>query len=195
MALVLITGAVRSGKSAVAQRLAEERAARGHDVVVAVFGSDADDVEMAARIERHRAERPAALRTLEAADSRSWRDEVPDDAVLLVECLGTLAGRVLDEMVRATCPEPTSRELEAGLDTALSETIAWLARRRGDTVVVSNEVGWGVVPAHASGRVFRDALGRANAALARVADAAYLVVNGRVVDLTALAADVSWPED
>ncbi len=195
MALILITGAARSGKSAVAQRLAEERATRGHDVVVAVFGNDADDVEMAARIARHRAERPAALRTLEAADSRSWRHEVPDDAVLLLECLGTLAGRVLDEMVSAASPETTSRKLETGLDEALSATIAWLARRRGDTVVVSNEVGWGVVPVHASGRVFRDALGRANAALAGIADAAYLVANGRVIDLTELPADVSWPED
>ncbi|HET6497560.1 MAG TPA: bifunctional adenosylcobinamide kinase/adenosylcobinamide-phosphate guanylyltransferase, partial [Coriobacteriia bacterium] len=75
----------------------------------------------------------------------------------------------------------------------LADHIAWLAARRGDTVVVTNETGWGVVPAYPSGRVFRDALGRANAALCTIADAAYLVVNGRLVDLTSAPTELTWP--
>jgi len=195
MALVLVTGGARSGKSAVAQRLAQQREASGRKVIVAVFGDGSEDEEMGARIDRHREERPSAFRVLEARDASTWRDEVPDDAVLLIECLGTLAGRAVDDMLRVASGSPSASELEAGLDAVLTETVSWLAQRSGDSIVVSNETGWGVVPVHASGRAFRDALGRANTLLTRIADAAYLVVNGRVVDLGALPAQAPWPEE
>ena len=63
-----------------------------------------------------------------------------------------------------------------------------------DTIVVTNEVGDGVVPSHTSGRLFRDLLGRCNRRLIDVADAAYLVVAGRLVPLDALTRDAAWPE-
>ena len=67
--------------------------------------------------------------------------------------------------------------------------------REGDTIVVSNEVGDGLVPAYATGRLFRDLLGRANRRLIDAADSAWLVVAGRLVDLGALGHDAAWPED
>ena len=76
-----------------------------------------------------------------------------------------------------------------------STNLVWLVSRRGDTVVVTNEVGGGVVPAYALGRVFRDVLGRANRALVDGADAAYLCVAGRLVDLHARPTQAIWPED
>ncbi|MBE0416457.1 MAG: bifunctional adenosylcobinamide kinase/adenosylcobinamide-phosphate guanylyltransferase [Coriobacteriia bacterium] len=195
MALVVITGAARSGKSAAAQRLAHARAGRGVEVVVAVFGVAQGDAEFAARIERHRTERPTEFRALEAGDSRSWRKSVPDEAVLVVECLGTLAALMMGEATGDLDTDTYETELESALDGALAEFVAWVSRRSGDTIVVTNETGWGVVPAYASGRVFRDALGRANTVFVTIADAAYLAVNGRVLDLGALPRDVSWPSD
>lgn len=191
MALVLITGAARSGKSAAAQRLASARARAGAEVVVAVFGSAEGDEEFAVRIERHRCERLPEFRTLEAADSRSWRKSVTDGELLVVECLGTLAGL----MMRDAGPDADEATLETVLDAGLAEFVSWVARRRGDAIVVTNETGWGVVPAFASGRLFRDALGRANSALATVADASYLAINGRLLDLGGLSRDAKWPSE
>jgi adenosyl cobinamide kinase/adenosyl cobinamide phosphate guanylyltransferase len=178
VALVVFTGGARSGKSAVAQRLVR---GRGGDVTVAVFGRAAGDAEMADRIERHRRDRPASWRVVEATDASGWMPEV-GPGTLLLDCLGTLLALVMEEC--ATADEVTIR-LERVLD--------WIGSRDGDTVVVTNEVGDGIVPMHASARLFRDVLGRANRKLVERADAAYLVVAGRCVDLSALPTDVNWP--
>ncbi len=187
----MITGGARSGKSAAAQRLAASRMAAGSDVVVAVFGDGSVDDEMSARIERHREDRPAGFTTLEAADALSWRDEVPADSLLLIDCLGTLTARLMTEHPLALEEHPAAvGEL---LDGALADLVSWLTRRPGDAIVVTNETGAGVVPAYASGRVFRDVLGRANALLATLADVSYLAVCGRLVDLSTLPRDATWP--
>lgn len=191
MALVVITGAARSGKSAAAQRAALMRSRAGARVVVAVFGQAEEDPEFAERIERHRTDRPTAFRTLEATDSRSWMEGVTDDELLVVECLGTLTALAMQEIGQGET-ELASAEL---LDSALNGFVEWVVRRSGDTIVVTNEVGWGVVPAFASGRIFRDALGRANAALVTAADASYLAVDGRLLDLGRMPRDVQWPAD
>jgi adenosyl cobinamide kinase/adenosyl cobinamide phosphate guanylyltransferase len=206
--LIVLTGGARSGKSALAEQLAASRAAAGRPVTVAVFGHVASgDVEFAERLDRHRASRPAAFDVIEADDSRTWTAEVPADAVLIVDCLGTLLGLAMEEAWAAASgtsgrdglaqadagelPEGVARATEDGL----AQTVAWLLARAGDTVVVTNEVGDGLVPAYAAGRLFRDALGRANRALILGADCAYLVVAGRALDLYALPQEVRWPDD
>jgi adenosyl cobinamide kinase/adenosyl cobinamide phosphate guanylyltransferase len=191
MALVVITGAARSGKSRAAQRLASARALAGARVVVAVFGHADGDASFAGRIERHRRDRPPGFRTLEATDSRTWRESVDAEELLVVECLGTLAGLVM----REAGADADEANLETALDSALAEFVSWVAHRRGDTIVVTNETGWGVVPAYPSGRLFRDSLGRANSALVTVADASYLALNGRLLDLAALPRDPTWPSE
>ncbi|MDF1541723.1 MAG: bifunctional adenosylcobinamide kinase/adenosylcobinamide-phosphate guanylyltransferase [Anaerosomatales bacterium] len=191
MALVVITGGARSGKSAAAQRMAVARSRAGARVVVAVFGKADGDPEFAERIERHRTGRPEGFRTLEASDPRSWIEDVAEDELLVLECLGTLTALAMEE-IGQTETEVASSDL---LDSSLSEFVEWVVRRPGDTIVVTNEVGWGVVPSFASGRIFRDALGRANAALVTAADASYLAVNGRLLDLGCLPRDVQWPAD
>ncbi|MDO8987866.1 MAG: bifunctional adenosylcobinamide kinase/adenosylcobinamide-phosphate guanylyltransferase, partial [Coriobacteriia bacterium] len=75
MSLILITGGARCGKSAVAQRLVQECA---QDVTVVVFGQAGEDHEMAARIARHKADRPAGFVTVEARDSVEWTARVSD---------------------------------------------------------------------------------------------------------------------
>lgn len=226
MALVMVTGGARSGKSRIAQQLALARArevgtangsAQPTPVVVVVFGryDRQTDPEFAERIDTHRAGRPPAFRTLEATHSLSWVHDVPPDALVLVDCLGTMVGRTMEELWRggATGEAGAAREsAEAGAEVRdagdeipleferavqerVDSAIEWLSRREGDTVVVTNEVGSGVVPPYATGRVFRDVLGRANRELAARADAAYLVVAGKAMNLSMLADYVPWPSD
>ncbi len=187
MSLIVLTGGVRSGKSALAERLA---ASRGSRVVVAAGGWDGDD-EMLRRIEAHRLSRPDSWTTVAAQVDPSWIAEVPENAVLLLDCLGTLVSNAcFKEVGEAELAPPGAEEAVSQRVDAL---VAALMERRGDTIVVTNETGWGVVPEWPSARIFRDVLGRANRRLVDAADAAYLVVDGRCLDLKSLPIDVVWP--
>jgi adenosylcobinamide kinase/adenosylcobinamide-phosphate guanylyltransferase len=202
MALVVIMGGVRSGKSSAAENLALERATLGQPVVVAVFGRESD-AEMSARLERHRSERPESFETIEPASGSAWVDDVSAEALLVVDCLGTALGREMELAWLAAGRTPLGDAaadalppgVEGQVDAEVSALVAALLRRSGDTIVVTNEVGAGVVPHWASGRLFRDVLGRANRELLCEADAAYLCVAGRFVDLSRWPRQVRWPED
>ena len=202
MALVVITGGARSGKSRAAEHLATARALDGASVTVAVFGSESD-AEMTDRIAHHRSHRPDGFATLAAENSLSWLAAVPENALLVVDCLGTCVGRAMleiwEECAASGADMTDAAELPAGFEPAftarVSEIVAALAARHGDTIVVTNEVGTGVVPAFATGRIFRDELGRANRSLVDVADASYFAVAGRMIDLTAVPRSIAWPSD
>ena len=197
MGLVVFTGGARSGKSAAAQELARQRALDGTPVIVAVFGEKSDP-EMRARIARHQNDRPAGFSVLEPAGVGDWQAGIPDDALLVVDCLGTLLSQEMTREMRDadaqgddTVPDGYREQVEVTFDATVDALLA----RRGDTIVVTNEVGDGVVPAYASGRVFRDILGRANRRLVAGADSAYLCVAGRLIDLKGLPTSAKWPED
>jgi len=188
MSLVVLTGAVRSGKSALAERLAAER---GRQVVVAVAGWDGDE-EMARRIEAHRRSRPDTWTAVVAAVDPGWLADVPATAVLLLDCLGTLVSHACYDVIGdSEQAPPAAEEIVASRVDAL---LTALLSRTGDTIVVTNETGWGVVPQWPSARVFRDELGRANRRLIDVAGAAYLVVDGRCLDLASLPDHPVWPD-
>ena len=186
MSLVVLTGAVRSGKSAMAEELASSR---DRDVVVAVAGWDGDD-EMARRIEAHRGARPGEWTTLQAGVDPGWIAAVAD-VVLVLDCLGTLVSHACYDAVGEVEIAPAGAEeaVAVRVDALLTALLA----RTGDTIVVTNETGWGVVPAWPSARIFRDELGRANRRLVAAADAAYLVVDGRCLDLKSLPERPEWP--
>jgi len=195
MSLIVLTGGARCGKSAVAQNLADECA---HDVTVVAFGQAADDAEMAARIARHKAERPVRFKTVEAIDSVEWTERI-GDGVLVLDCLGTLLNMVMAETyaVMSAGGVPDAESVPAGYEAEVEKRFAaiigWILRRWDHTIIVTNEVGDGIVPAYASGRVFRDVLGRANRSLVDRSDSAYLVVAGRCIELTTLSQRASWP--
>jgi adenosylcobinamide kinase / adenosylcobinamide-phosphate guanylyltransferase len=186
--LTLIIGGARSGKSDLALRMA---AASGRDVLFVATMRPADD-ETHARVEAHRRERPARWRTVEepldvggavAAHAR------PGDFVL-IDCLTLWLSNMLLVAFGDDADPPHARTQSATQD-ALARVSTLLDRARafdGDVTLVSNEVGQGVVPAHALGRVFRDALGAANRLIAADADRVYLVVAGVALDLRALGA-------
>jgi len=187
MSLVLLTGPVRSGKSAAAETLA---ARPGGPVVVAVAGW-AGDGEMERRIEAHRAGRPADWTTIHAGPGVGWLAAVPDDAVLLLDCLGTLVANICHAEVGDA--EVASAGSEAAVSAGVDALVTKLLAREGDSVIVSNETGWGIVPVWPGSRLFRDELGRANRRLIDGADAAYLVIDGRFLDLRALPTQPVWP--
>jgi len=188
--LAVLTGPVRSGKSRMGLELA---LASGRQVVMAVGGL-ADDEEMARRIERHRADRPTEVAVLETAGDPRWFERVPEHACLLVDCLGTVLGGELASLCSHDL-EVTDAGTERRAEDLADGVVAWLLARAAPTIVVTNEVGWGVVPATPLGRLFRDVLGRANRALADAADAAWLVVAGRALELHTLTREVSWPKE
>ncbi|MCL6592853.1 MAG: bifunctional adenosylcobinamide kinase/adenosylcobinamide-phosphate guanylyltransferase [Alicyclobacillus sp.] len=174
VACALVLGGARSGKSQCAERLAARWAAdRGCGVTYVATGQ-ALDAEMAARIDRHRAARPAHWTTVEEPLAVvEWLREHPQGDVVLIDCLTMLVNNWL---------------LQAGLDDAqlqlrAAALAAAAAERPAPTVLVSGEVGLGVVPADALSRRFCDALGWLNQAVAAVADPVLWVVAGLAVDL------------
>lgn len=172
--LTLILGGARSGKSSHAQALGQ--ASRGRVLFVAT--AQALDAEMAARIQAHRAARPAGWRTLEAPRQVGAAIEAALESepagVVLVDCLTLLVSNVV-----LALPEPvSSAQAEAAAVEEVEGLLAAWGKKGGRWIVVSNEVGLGLVPPYPVGRVYRDALGRANAYLAAQADQVLLMVAG-----------------
>jgi adenosylcobinamide kinase/adenosylcobinamide-phosphate guanylyltransferase len=186
--LAVVTGPVRSGKSRAALRLALDT---DREVVVAVGGRE-DDPEMVRRIAAHRAERPGSVSVVEADGELAWLAGVPDKTCLVVDCLGTILGLSLVGLVPEGA-QIAGHEAETAAVRIVDALVEALAERGGPTIVVSNEVGWGVVPATPLGRLFRDAVGRANRALVARSEAAWLVVSGRAIDLHAYSEEIAWP--
>jgi adenosyl cobinamide kinase/adenosyl cobinamide phosphate guanylyltransferase len=112
----------------------------------------------------------------------------------VLECLGTLVSRIVAEESMET-GEVASSGAEAQVEARTGQLLDALFARTGDTIVVTNEVGDGVVPAYPSGRLFRDTLGRANRTLVDRADGAWLVVAGRCIDLHPLPKEPPWPHE
>jgi adenosyl cobinamide kinase/adenosyl cobinamide phosphate guanylyltransferase len=168
MALILLLGGARSGKSEMAVGLASESGSHVTLIATALAG----DEEMAERIERHRESRPAGWRTVEAPlDLLGAIRSVTRSDFLIVDCLTLWVSNLLGGATGV-----------AEIDTASGAVIQELRGR--NCVVVSNEVGLGIVPANALARTFRDALGSVNSLFAAAADRAVLMVAGRAVDLT-----------
>jgi len=170
--VIFILGGARSGKSSYAQRLAE---GTGQPVIF-VATATAGDEEMAERIARHKASRPPHWRTLEVSRDigKALREAIGDAKVVLIDCLTLLVSNLMmeeGETVKADYLEARAiKELEAILELCTS--------REATLIIVSNEVGMGLVPPYPIGRIFRDVLGRVNQWLAARADKVVLMVAG-----------------
>lgn len=178
MTRVLVTGGVRSGKSAHAEGLLADRAAVTYVAPGPV--PTPDDPEWNDRVAAHRERRPGHWRTVESTDLGT---AVPLTGSVLVDCLGTWLTAQLDDLdAWGSSAAPVGTSWRTAFNTRLAAAVAALASAE-DVVVVTNEVGLGVVPGHASGRLFRDLLGTTNQAVAAVCDEVHLVVAGRVLRL------------
>jgi len=184
--LVFITGGARSGKSRFAEDLARAQGGRVAYVPTALV----TDEEMRRRVAIHRARRPAGWDTVECSGPLvdALRQACGDHDVVVVDCLTVYLSRLLPVLERDTVPPELEEAAEARVDEEIAGIVEVVRASGAAVIVVSNEVGSGVVPPHPAGRLYRDLVGRANQRLAAAADFAYLVVAGVAMDLKSLAA-------
>jgi adenosylcobinamide kinase / adenosylcobinamide-phosphate guanylyltransferase len=163
--VTLVLGGVRSGKSRYAQQLAEQS-----QRVMFVATAKISDDEMHKKIERHRQERPAGWTTIEEPLelARVLAHHQLDCDVMVVDCLTVFAANLLEE--EGEDDDAIERRVQALCESLLAAGCS--------VVLVSNEVGSGVVPAYPLGRRYRDLLGEINQRVARVADDVVLMVAG-----------------
>jgi adenosylcobinamide kinase / adenosylcobinamide-phosphate guanylyltransferase len=197
--LILILGGARSGKSTFAERLA---ASSGRTVAFIATATAGDD-EMRERIARHRASRPGEWHTIEEPLdlARAVRQAYKLADVLLLDCVTLWLGNMLlQEPGQRESDHKGKEELRISshlFDEQSSQQIEVLlavvqSLETGKTlIVVSNEVGLGIVPAYPLGRVYRDTLGYVNQRIAQVADRVYLMVAGMAVDIKRLHEEAS----
>ena len=171
--LTLVLGGARSGKSRYAQTLIADRQA-----IYVATARRTRDRDMSGRIERHRADRPSSWTTIEEPESvaRVLRTATPVDAPVIVEC----ATLWLSNLFERESHTPARRQHEI-LMAAVRELAD--ASRLREVLVVSNEVGGGIVPTTRVGRRFRDLQGWANQILAAEAQSVVLVVAGLPIAL------------
>ncbi len=165
MSKILILGGARSGKSAHAQRLAEDTAGRQDGRLVMIATAEALDDEMADRIVRHKAERGPGWHTVEApVDLSTAIDSLTPSDVAVVDCLTLWLSNLL------------CRDADIGL--ASSSLLESIVRSPATLVLVSNEVGFGIVPDNVLARRFRDEAGRLHQRIAAIAQDVVLMVAG-----------------
>lgn len=193
----MVTGGARSGKSAFAQRLASFL---GEPVVYVATARPLDD-EMRERIAAHRSSRPPGWITVEEYEDVAkviavYGHQAP---AIIVDCLAILVSNLMgQEAVPAVSPGDdgnsggwdlavqTPSSLEQRVVTRVEELVATASKVPAHVIVVSNEVGFGIVPANRIARVYRDLLGRANQLVASCADEVYLMVSGIPLELKSL---------
>lgn len=175
--LTLVLGGARSGKSRFAHSLCASDAVN----VIATARDDGSD-EWRQRIARHRAERPATWKTVEAPlDVCAAIARAGDDEAVLVDCATVWISNLFWEWRDAEREERERRVLDA------VDALIGCARRTATTIVVSNEVGSGVVPADELAREFRDVHGRVNQRLAAGAATVVLITAGLPLTLKGAA--------
>jgi adenosylcobinamide kinase / adenosylcobinamide-phosphate guanylyltransferase len=185
--IVLILGGARSGKSRFAQQLAQQLS--GDDVLF-VATAEAGDEEMSRRIHVHQTTRPATWPTLEAAFDvgSAIQSAAPRQQTLLIDCLTLLVSNVLLKHADAG-PVLAGQCVESEIDKLLTVCNA----HPGNVILVSGEVGLGLVPETPLGRWYRDLLGTANQSVAARSNATYLVIAGLPVELKSLAVTTCLP--
>lgn len=184
--LVLITGGVRSGKSSFAEKLAEESGKK----ITYLATARVEDEEMRERVALHQSRRPKGVRTVEEPlePHLVLEQEKDSDSIILMDCLTLL---ITNRMLADIDSHGAVREGEdifadeKIIDAAVERTYQYIKKLSAaavdcpaDVLVVTNEVGMGVVPNYPVARAFRDLSGRANQVIAAAADQVWLVVCG-----------------
>jgi len=184
--VTLVLGGARSGKS----RWAEQLARRGGGPVLYVATAQPGDPEMADRIASHQANRPADWQTLEVTDNLlvGVRERAEPGTTILVDCLTLWVSNVI---LARIAPYPDAgavtpaewRTIESTLVAEATDLAEHARKASLRLILVSNEVGLGLVPVYPLGRSYRDILGRVNSALAERADSVVLMIAGLPLDL------------
>jgi len=167
--MVLILGGARSGKSSYAQQMAADRGGR----VLFCATAQPLDEEMRERIQAHRRSRPPGWDTLEVKDNlaAALADEAGRYDTVIVDCITLLTANCMGKAIDYAAAEKS-------VDAEVDNLIGLIQRSRCSFILVSNEVGSGIVPDNALARQYRDALGKANQRLAGAADEVILLTAG-----------------
>jgi len=177
---IFILGGARSGKS----RFAQEMASQLGDRVIFVATGEALDEEMRQRIEEHKKSRPSSWRTIEVpiGVGERIREEIGDAQVVILDCLTLLVSNVIGQY--GNDPEHVDPKLEEEKVAAeIKEPKECIHDLDASFILVSNEVGMGMVPESRLGRLYRDLLGMANQELAHHADKVYFMVAGMPIQV------------
>jgi adenosylcobinamide kinase/adenosylcobinamide-phosphate guanylyltransferase len=173
--LTLILGGARGGKSSLAQNLAEEKGLP----VLYIATAQALDEEMERRIQVHRQQRPQDWMTIEqpCGVAQSLNARGLRSGLILLDCLTMLVTNVV-LAAAGDLEMPDEAQAEADVRAEVDALLAQIRSGQAEWIVVSNEVGMGLVPPYPVGRLFRDLLGWANQRLASAADEVYWMVAG-----------------
>jgi adenosylcobinamide kinase/adenosylcobinamide-phosphate guanylyltransferase len=172
-----VTGGVRSGKS----RYAESLIAADLPAAYLTPGYPADpkaDLEWAERVANHQRLRSSLWETVETLELAEALRQTTKP--VLIDCLGIWVTRTIDQL--EGWERPTA-QWQPALEEKVSQLAAAVREHSNDVVLVTNEIGWGVVPPYQAGRIFADELGRTNQRIAAVCDRVVLLVAGRVLEL------------
>ncbi len=172
MKSTLLLGGARSGKSRLAVEMAKKR---GGEVLFVATAEDGD-AEMNRRIAEHRKSRPAAWKTLEATTHAGGRilQNIGQARTVIIDCITLLVSNVFEQNPGVADADI----LEKAVDAEIKELLDCIDRCEAHFIIVSNEVGLGIIPGDYITRLYRDLLGRANQTLALHADEVILMVAG-----------------
>jgi len=178
---ILIIGGVRSGKS----RFAQELALKLGEPVLFVATAEAGDEEMQSRIEEHKKSRPAAWSTLEITThiGSQIAQNIGGAKVVIVDCITLLVNNIFSQHNYQTDGQIDASLIKKEVTNEISELVECINRVDASFIMVTNEVGTGLVPVSMVGRLYRDLLGKANQILAEHADKIYLMVAGLPVQI------------
>ncbi len=172
--LTVVLGGARSGKSSFAVRLGQQAAASGRGIAfIATSPRIPGDDDLDARIAAHRSERPSTWLTIEEeVDLPGAVGRVESSALVIVDCVTVWVSNLMHRDVS-----------ENDVLAAANDVLVALRSRSGPSLLISNEVGMGIVPMNALARSYRDMLGRVNQQFVAASDKALLMVAGRALPL------------
>ena len=182
--LTILLGGARSGKSTLAEKLAAQMSDRVLYVATAIPFDD----EMEHRIENHKKQRPHSWKTIEIPSGigKALQAEIQSFDVILLDCITLLVNNLFMEY-SVDPDDPDEGRISQAITHEMDEIEALIKSSTVDWILVSNEVGMGLVPPYPIGRLYRDSLGWINQRLASLADEVYLLIAGKAIPLHAIA--------
>lgn len=175
--IIFITGGARSGKSTYAEKIASEKSSKVLYIATAI----PIDEEMKHRIKKHKASRPAHWITYEGYNNLNNAVENYEWDVALLDCITIMISNLLFDKVGENIDNFNQQEIdiiEKNILQEVSNLLDFVEVNSKTLIIVSNEIGFGLVPEYKLGRIYRDIVGRINQYIAKRSKEVYLVVSG-----------------
>lgn len=176
MPIIMVTGGARSGKSTFAEKLCKEIDKKAVYIACAKITDD----DMAERVARHRSQRPAEWETVEQYKDFGGISKKAECDVYILECVTTMITNLMfdEDIDYDKCSEDEIQNIEQKIHDEIKVMINEFKGSQKTLIIVTNEVGMGIVPAYRLGRIFRDIAGRMNRYIASCADEVYCIISG-----------------